>query len=79
MMGLRGNLAGRGSAMDERSARLAANEAVFRAGNESIEKVTRGTEQTEFLCECGDPQCFQLFANQTNLCSAGRGGGNFEP
>jgi hypothetical protein len=46
--------------MDERSARLAANEAVFRAGNESIGKATRGrSEQTEFLCECGDPQCFQ--------------------
>ena len=46
--------------MDERSARLAANEAVFRAGNESIEKVMRGrSERTEFLCECGDPQCFQ--------------------
>jgi hypothetical protein len=46
--------------MDERSARLAANEAVFRAGNESIEKVMRGrSERTEFLCACGDPQCFQ--------------------
>ncbi len=46
--------------MDERSARLAANEAVFRAGNESIGKMTRGrSEPTEFLCECGDPQCFQ--------------------
>jgi hypothetical protein len=46
--------------MDERSARLAANEAVFRAGNESIGKVTRGrSERTEFLCECGDPHCFQ--------------------
>lgn len=46
--------------MDERSARLAANEAVFRAGNESIGKATRSrSERTEFLCECGDPQCFQ--------------------
>ena len=46
--------------MDERSARLAANEAVFRAGNESIEKAMRRvSEQTEFLCECGHPQCFQ--------------------
>jgi hypothetical protein len=39
--------------MDERSARLAANEAVFRAGNEKI-----GT--TTYMCECGDAQCFQL-------------------
>jgi hypothetical protein len=46
--------------MDERSARLAANEAVFRAGNESIRKMMRGrSEHTEFLCECGDPKCFQ--------------------
>jgi hypothetical protein len=46
--------------MDERSARLAANEAVFRAGNESIGNATRGrSERTEFLCECGDPQCLQ--------------------
>jgi hypothetical protein len=46
--------------MDERSARLAANEAVFRAGNESIGKVMLGrSERIEFLCECGDPRCFQ--------------------
>lgn len=46
--------------MDERSARLAANEAVFRAGNESIGKMMRArSEHTEFLCECGDPKCFQ--------------------
>ena len=46
--------------MDERSARLAANEAVFRAGNESIGKAMHGrSERTEFLCECGDPQCFE--------------------
>jgi hypothetical protein len=49
--------------MAQRSARLAENEAVFRAGNESIGKVTRGrSERTEFLCECGDPQCFQRIA-----------------
>src|SRR3954454_10708201 len=46
--------------MDERSARLAANEAVFRAGNESIGEVMRGrSERSEFLCECGDAECFQ--------------------
>jgi hypothetical protein len=49
--------------MDQRSARLAANEAVFRAGNESIGKAMIGrAEQTEFLCECGDPQCFERVA-----------------
>lgn len=59
MVGLRWRLGGKVRPMDERSARLAANEAVFRAGNESLERVQRGAEQAEFLCECGDPQCFQ--------------------
>jgi hypothetical protein len=61
MMGVEGRPIGRqGLGMDERSARLAANEAVFRAGNESIGKATRGrSERTGFLCECGDPECFQ--------------------
>jgi hypothetical protein len=47
--------------MDQRSARLAANEAVFRAGNERIDAVLgdgRGT--TAFMCECGDAKCFQM-------------------
>jgi hypothetical protein len=49
------------SAVDDRSARLAANEAVFRAGNERIDATVgdaHGT--TTFMCECGDPQCFQM-------------------
>jgi hypothetical protein len=46
-------------AMDERSARLAENETIFRSGNESIERATRGKlEQVPFLCECGDERCF---------------------
>jgi hypothetical protein len=46
--------------MDERSARLADNEAVFRAGNERIDAVL-GDEHgtTRYMCECGDPQCFE--------------------
>jgi hypothetical protein len=47
--------------MDNRSARLAANEAVFRAANERIEAMLgdeRGT--TAYMCECGDAQCFQM-------------------
>lgn len=46
--------------MDERSARLAANEAVFRAGNERIDAMLgdrQGT--TAYMCECGDSTCFQ--------------------
>jgi hypothetical protein len=46
--------------VDERSAALAANEAVFRAGNERIDAMLgdrQGT--TAYMCECGDPTCFQ--------------------
>ena len=45
--------------MDERSARLAANETIFRAGNESIDKVADGkVEKAPYLCECGEKSCF---------------------
>jgi hypothetical protein len=47
--------------MDNRSARLAANEAVFRAGNERIDAMLAdqgGT--TAYLSECGDPACFRI-------------------
>jgi hypothetical protein len=45
--------------VDERSARLAANETIFRAGNESIAKVADGKlEKAPFLCECGESTCF---------------------
>ena len=44
--------------MDERSARLAKNEAVFRAGNESIDKTVGGkVEKAPYLCECGEKSC----------------------
>jgi hypothetical protein len=46
--------------MDDRSARLAANEAVFRAGNERIEAMLGEVDgTTPYMCECGDAQCFQ--------------------
>jgi len=46
--------------MDERSARLAANEAIFRAGNELIERAVAGSSpEVPFLCECGDEGCFE--------------------
>jgi hypothetical protein len=45
--------------MDERSARLAENEAIFRAGNESIDKAVGGKlERAPYLCECGEESCF---------------------
>src|SRR5204863_4658904 len=52
--------------MDERSARLAKNEAVFRAANEAIER-NRGDSGPEelkltFLCECGVDTCFERIA-----------------
>ncbi|HSB40007.1 MAG TPA: hypothetical protein VLD13_13035 [Gaiellaceae bacterium] len=44
--------------MDERSARLAKNEAIFRAGNESIDKAAGGrVEKVPYLCECGEKSC----------------------
>ena len=45
-------------AMGERSARLAKNEAIFRAGNESIDKAAGGRlERAPYLCECGEKSC----------------------
>ena len=44
--------------MDERSARLAKNETIFRAGNESIDQVAGGrVEKVPYLCECGEMSC----------------------
>ena len=50
--------------MDERSARLAENEAVFRAANEAIEanRDGGGSEQRPYLCECGVASCFERVA-----------------
>lgn len=45
-------------AMDERSLRLARNEAIFRAGNESIDKAAGGRlGNVPYLCECGEKSC----------------------
>ena len=45
--------------MDERSARLAANEAVFRAANERIKAMLGDADgKTPYMCECGDAECF---------------------
>ncbi len=50
-------------AMDERSASLAKNEAIFRAGNESIDKAAGGrVEKAPYLCECGEMSCFATVA-----------------
>ena len=44
--------------MDERSARLAKNETIFRAGNEIIDKAAGGRlERAPYLCECGEQTC----------------------
>jgi hypothetical protein len=50
--------------VDERSARLARNEAIFRAGNELIERAVAGSspEEAPFLCECGDEHCLERVA-----------------
>jgi hypothetical protein len=45
--------------MDQRSARLAENETIFRAGNESIDNaVGDRVEKVPYLCECGEESCF---------------------
>jgi len=45
-------------AMDERSVNLAKNEAIFRAGNDSIDKAAGGrVEKAPYLCECGEKSC----------------------
>ena len=61
-VGLR--LSGIVRAVDERSARLAENEAVFRSANEAIgaNRADRGTEAREYLCECGVSSCFERIA-----------------
>ncbi len=46
--------------MDDRSEKLAKNEAIFRAGNESIATAVGGkVEKVPYLCECGDRDCFE--------------------
>src|SRR5579862_5958735 len=51
---------GRVSGEDERSARLAANEAIFRAGNERIRAIVADSvPRTPYICECGDDRCFE--------------------
>jgi hypothetical protein len=59
-VGLTAVAAGTAAYMDARSARLAANEAIFRAGNELIERAVAGSSaEAPFLCECGDESCFE--------------------
>jgi hypothetical protein len=46
--------------VDERSAQLAQNQAVFRAGNEAIDATVGGQlPKTPYLCECGASTCFE--------------------
>jgi len=50
--------------VSERAERLAANEAVFRAGNDAIEANTSNGRAGELvvLCECGTEACFERIA-----------------
>jgi hypothetical protein len=45
--------------MDERSARLATNEAIFRAGNERIDAIAPEGDTTPYICECGNDRCLE--------------------
>jgi hypothetical protein len=45
---------------DERAARLAENETIFRAGNERIRAlVAEALPRTPYMCECGDQRCLE--------------------
>ena len=50
--------------MESRNARIAENEALFRAINERMtawpeRRAAPATEKLGFYCECGDPTCFE--------------------
>jgi hypothetical protein len=47
--------------MNTRSERLAANEAIFRAGNEAIDANRADDDRDErpYVCECGVANCFE--------------------
>jgi hypothetical protein len=48
------------SRKDERAARLAENESIFRAGNDRIRAlVAEAMPRTPYLCECGNENCFE--------------------
>jgi hypothetical protein len=56
----RRRMAGEVSRSDARTARLAENETVFRAGNERIRaSVAEVLPRTPYLCECGNEKCFE--------------------
>ena len=55
-------MSGSGHLLDERTRRLAANEAIFREVNERIEQLNRafaaaGEVALEIVCECGEMAC----------------------
>lgn len=59
--------------MDARSARLADNEAVFRLANEAIASNRRDrADRREYLCECGDEECFESLQLSKNEYEAVR-------
>ena len=49
--------------MDERERRIAENEVVFREVNERVRETQEtfviGSDEAEFVCECGDATCVQ--------------------
>ena len=60
LQGFRLLLDGNCAQVDARSARLADNEAVFRLANDAIASNRRDrADRHEYLCECGDEECFE--------------------
>src|SRR5215472_7313292 len=57
--------------MEERTRRLASNEAVFRTVNEQVEALNRrfaaaDDETMRIICECGEVTCFEQLAVPTS-------------
>jgi hypothetical protein len=47
--------------VDPRQKRIQQNQALFREGRELLERRAE-TLRNDFVCECGDPECWQLIA-----------------
>ena len=58
--------------MDERTRRVAENEALFRQVNEHVVGHRRPDESFDILCECGDASCMEHLAVTTSTYERAR-------
>jgi hypothetical protein len=59
--------------MDERTRRVAENEALFRQVNERVVGDRRPAESFEILCECGNAECMEHIDVTTEVYMRARG------